>query len=269
MVATTERPSTDTAPAEDLPLVSGAPTAAYTNYRAAAARMTAVIERRAASVRNLIVALIVIVATSATWAIVARSLSPIAAALLIFPVCAFFFYADARLLGEWHDHVTRAWASRELDFVAFRDLTRANKGLPAETTEAMLAMLPQPSQLARERRVHTVTRQAVAVVSACQCRRQSDRLALTAASSAIAAASVTLSVWMSSARPLLVAVPLVALPVAQTWMRRRRDVIWRNALDVARRRSGFDEDDFAWLVPDASLGTDARVSPVKCDARSV
>lgn len=257
------------APAEDPLFASGAHGASYATYRAAGARMMAVIERRARSLRNLIVAVVFVVTASVTWAIVARSLAGMSAALLVFPVCAFFFFNDARLLGDWHAEVTGSWASRELDLVALRDLARANAALPTETTEAMLAMLPQPNQLARERRVHTVTREAVAIVSACRCRHQSDRLALAAASSAIAAGSVTVAVFMSSATPLLGAALLVVHPVARTWMRRRRDASWRSALDVSRRRSGFDEDDFAWLVPDAAIGPKARASTVNGDPQMV
>jgi len=217
-------------------------------YRTAIERTTRVIERRAKYYRNLVVAVVLIGAASAAWALAARAPSALAGVLFLVPACGLFFFADARLLNGWRADVLASWASGELDLAALRQALGAHPGLPQETLDAMLGTLPSAGSLGEEQRILAPTRQAAAAASLTAHRARADSLLLHSAATAIAASALAAALWLRSGAPLLgLAVLVLRLPLA-AWMRRRRLAARETEVAACRRRPGFSEADYARLL---------------------
>lgn len=217
-------------------------------YRAAIELTTLVIERRARSYRNLVVAVVLIGIASIGWALAARALSGLAGVLSVVPACGLFFFADARLLNQWRSGVLASWASGELDLAAFRSAVSAHPGLPQETRDAMLGTLPSTADLVEEQRILPPTRQAAAAASLMVHQGRADSLLLNTITSGITVSALVAALWMRTWTPLVGLVVLVLRPPVAVWMRRRRLAAWEAELVACRRRPGFSEADYIRLL---------------------
>jgi hypothetical protein len=223
--------------------------AAASAYRAAIEATTRVIERRARYFRNQVVAVLLLGVASLAWALAARSWLGLAALLFLIPACGAFLVADARRLDDWRSAVLASWVRREIDLAAFRDAICAHPALPKETTNAMLATLPQAGDLASEQRILTPTRRAAASASQAAHRGRVDALVLNVAVSAIATGVVAAALWTHNWTPLLGLTTLALRPLAGAALRRRR--LTARATDVAacRRQPEFQEAEYERLLP--------------------
>ena len=216
-------------------------------YRAAIDHTTQVIERRAWSFRNLVVAVVLIGLASLAWALGTRSLSGLVGCLFMIPACNLFLVADTKRLDDWRSALIERWTSRDLDFIAFLHAIRAYPGLPKSTVEAMLATLPSAGGIESEHRVSGTTRRALAADSHFIHRGRSDSLLLNVLASVVATGSVLAALSAGTWVPLLCLAIVTGRPVVGAWMRRRRRGFRDAQIDACRRQPGFDEAQYAEL----------------------
>jgi hypothetical protein len=203
-----------------------------------------VIERRARYFRNQVVAVVLVGVTSLGWALVAWSLTPLVGLTLLFPISAFFLFADAKLLELWRSELLKGWVTGSIDVAAFCHAIRAHPALPPATLDSMLLTLPSAGDLVAEQRLTVPTRRAIAAAVLATYRSRSDTMALKAAASAIVSLGFVLAVTIRSWVPFLVLGSLVLVPVVQAWMKRRRVAESERAVAACRTQPGFSELDY-------------------------
>ncbi|HUQ84050.1 MAG TPA: hypothetical protein VM076_23065 [Gemmatimonadaceae bacterium] len=217
-------------------------------YRNAIEQTTRVIERRAKSFRNLIVAVVIVGLGSVVWGIVARPSLGVAGLLLLLPACGVFFYVDAILVRDWRSAILTRWVERELDLSAFRDAIRANPSLPSNTTAAMLATLPRTDSLVAERAIASPTRQAVDAESRFAHGKREDTLGLNVVSVTVAVSAAIAALWARTWAPLLGLTALGLPPLMGLWVHRRHRAARDAQLANCRREPAFDEAEYQRLL---------------------
>jgi predicted PurR-regulated permease PerM len=208
-------------------------------------RTTKAIEQRVKYYRRHMMVFVGIALLTLVGMIVWRSFSSALTVVFLIPVCALYLFLDGSVLIQWRLDLLTAWERRELEFAAFAEALRADRGLPRETIQGMLLTLPMVGELGMEQRLSTATRQAVAAASQAAHHAQSDVMLLNAIVSAVAASAIVLSIWTWTAPPLLGLAAFVLLPPARWWARRRRWLRCETEVMSFRQQPGFSESDYA------------------------
>lgn len=181
-------------------------------YRWAIDETARLIERRASSYRNLVVAVVTLGAASIAAALWARNWWPWPCVLLVVPVCGFFYHHDARLVSRWRSELLARWTTGEMDLSALVDALRASPTLPKDTLGAMLGTLPVAGSARGEHDVSRSSRSAVAAVVTAIHAAQTDVIALRTAASALTAvagiAAVVLGTWYPLSFAAVACLPL-------------------------------------------------------------
>lgn len=181
-------------------------------YRAAIAQTTAVVEQRARTFRNQIVAVVVTVALMIAWALVTRSFVPLAGVSVLLPICGAFLLVDSHLVEGWRAELLQSWTTGVLDLGPYRAAIRANPALPKATVEGMLATLPSGGTLTSEREISPAARQAIADRLLAKHHAERAALAAKTAAGTLAASLTVVAMAMRRWEPLLglVVVPMIA-----------------------------------------------------------
>jgi hypothetical protein len=211
------------------------------DYRTAITATEDTIHRRAALFRNQAIAVVVVLAFTLLYSLVATDWRPLFVLLVLVPMCGAFFIADDRTVDRWRQWLLSAWAAREIDFDAFKAALRAHPRLPRRTLDGMLDTLPVAGDLTSEQALQSSTRQAIAAACAASHRRQSDVLRLRVLASAIVAVAALGAVWTGIWPVLIATVALVMLPVVGAWLRRRRRARCQADIAACRLLPDFDE----------------------------
>ena len=109
-----------------------------TPYRIAIDLFTSSIDRRARAYRNLVVAVVMLVAASIGLSLGLWSAFPLTLSLLVVPVCGLFFWMDAKTVHRWRSKTLASWVLGEIDLAALCQAIRANPLLPTKTVDGML-----------------------------------------------------------------------------------------------------------------------------------
>lgn len=221
---------------------------AATTYKAAIEQTLTAIDQRAKLFRNLVVAVVAIVALSLAWALLARSLTGALLLTCLVPACGCFFYADAVLLGRWQSEMLDRWCSRELDLAAFVPAIRAHPTVPRDTLAAMLETLPVLTDLTTEQRLQAATRQAVSTQTRAVHRARATSLLLNLGGSVVAVGIIVAAWWVKRWLVLGCLTILVLRPALALWISRRRRALANVAVDAFRTQAGFDEAEYIRLV---------------------
>jgi hypothetical protein len=218
------------------------------DYRISLDRTSDVLAIRAQAFRNLVVSFVVIGVSSVGGAVGVLNLRPVSALLLLVPAYGTFLWRDSWVLDRWRAQLGEAWASRRIDFAAFRHAVNANPSLPQGTVQAMLATLPEVGDLTSEQAVEPGTRQAVLSALRAGDDSHTDALACRAAAHGIVAVAVVASILFRAWAPLL-ALGLVSGPmVVCAWRRRWRMTGAVDELQRLRERSDFDSERYRTIL---------------------
>jgi hypothetical protein len=229
-------------------------------YRPAIDQSTKTIDTRARYFRNLIVTVVAVALVSIISAAVARTFSPLAGLLFLFPICGFFFVLDAKLLDNWRSHLFEAWIKKDIDLRAFCEAINAVPKLPKDTVHSMLATLPTAEDLLAEQKSSSSTREAVAAAFTGMHARQSDTVTLKAIAAAIVSASAIAAVALRAWKPLLGSLAIFLVPVLGMWLKWKRVAQLKKTTLACRGKSDFSEEKYGELVKtlcgakDTSLG---------------
>jgi hypothetical protein len=217
-------------------------------YRDAIDYTTKTIETRARYFRNLIVAVVTLTLISILWAVVTRTISPLAGILLVVPVCGLFFFLDAKLLDAWRSQLLEAWIEKGIDFRALREAVTGVPMLPKGTVQGMLATLPAAGDLVTEQQISSNTREGVAAAVAGVHSCQSDTLALKAVAAAIVSGSMVIAATLRNWEPLLSSLAVLLLPIFGTWLKRRRIEKVKERISAAQAQPDFSDTKYEELV---------------------
>jgi hypothetical protein len=206
------------------------------------------LERRSRYFRNQVVLVVIVSVGAVVWALVARSFSPLVSTLLVVPLCGSFFFADGRVIEDWQSDLLEMWARRELDLAALREAIRANPALPRETTEGMLATLPDTGELFPEQRMSTPTRRAIAAAALAFHRVRLDAIVAKTLVSALIAGALIAAVTIRRWEPLVALASPALLPGIATWRSRRHFKDSEGEVAACRTQPDFSEPEFVRLV---------------------
>jgi len=217
-------------------------------YRVAIDQTIRVINSRATSFRNLVVAVVLVSLSSMIWALVTWTLTPLVGFLLLLPLCGLFFFLDSRLLNTWQSQLFAGWARGELDFQGFRAAVEAIPTLPKDTLQGMLGTLPSAGDLITEQRLSPSTRDAIATVVTAIHACYSDALALKVVGYTIVGGSLIVAVVLRTRQPLLGIAIITLFPLVQKRLRRWRLTRSRERTLAAPQQPDFDYKKFVELV---------------------
>jgi hypothetical protein len=192
--------------------------------------------QRTSRYRLLVFAVLITIFGSLVTAAATRAWRPLAVSAALFPVCATFFWLDARTVTEWRRRLLIAWANGELMLPAVVETLSKIPGLPPTTLIAMLATLPSGAtlgiagQLDHRARLHLA--RALDVLH----NESVSQLLVTAIASAIVVAAMVSAVLVRSRGPIfaLALLPIIAALRVLDGRRRTRalaDEIQRTPLD--------------------------------------
>jgi hypothetical protein len=172
----------------------------------------------------------------------------VAALLFVIPVCGFFFFLDAQVLGGWQSRMMDAWVKKDIDFYALGVAVNAIPKLPKDTVTSMLATLPSERDLSSEQKVSSGTREAVtaAVVGIHAC--QSDAVALKTAVAAVVSGSVIIAAAFRAWEPMLGGVAWILLPMLGKWLKKRRIAVMEERTLAALAKPDFSSKKYGELV---------------------
>ena len=108
---------------------------------------TQTIDRRAASHRNLVITVVVIVLASIISAGIKMSWLPLLGISLLAPVCGFFFFWDTHTLNHWQKKIFEMWQKDNLDLNILTQAIATIPGLPQHTLQGMVNTLPTADNL--------------------------------------------------------------------------------------------------------------------------
>jgi hypothetical protein len=204
------------------------------------------------------VAVVVVSLGSLAWAAVIRTFPPLAALLLLLPLCGLFFFLDGKLLDEWRSHLLEAWVKKDIDFRAFSNAVNALPGLPKDTLGSMLATLPSASDLVEEQRVTSSTREGIAAAVTGVHAFQSDAVGLKVAAAAIVSFAAIVALGSRASEPLLGGLAAFLLPIVGEWLKSRRIRAVKSRTLAARTKPDFNREKYEELI--AFLGDDSTFS---------
>jgi hypothetical protein len=212
-------------------------------YRIAIDRTTQTIDHRAKCYRNLIVAVVLVFLGSIVFAIAIPSIKPLAALVLILPICGTFFLLDSRLVARWRFELLDSWKKRDIDLVNFCSTITSIPTLPEGTIAGMLATLPVENDVGEERGISAGTRVAVGdaltTIHACRTDRIAFKLMVVGAISVGAILAAGASTWW----PLLFSMGL--LPTVMGFRLVRKYRLRQLAIRLSRnQRSDFQLEIF-------------------------
>jgi hypothetical protein len=168
-----------------------------------------VLRRRARTYRTLVVAVVLVCASSVAAAVALWSWRPLSALTLVLWFCGVFFALDAWSVAQWRGRVLKAWVEGAFDLETFRRMIAGRSDLPQRTLSAMLGPLPKGEC---ERAVSTDPRMRswLVIMLGGIHARQTYRAVAVALATAIAAIAVMAAARSLSWTPLtaLAATPL-------------------------------------------------------------
>ena len=205
------------------------------------------IDLRAGRYRSLVVLVAAACCGSLTLMLVFRAWAPAGGLLLLFPLCAAFFHADAVRVSRWRKAILLSWAAGVLDMETFRQALVSIPALPAPTVREMLGTLPVMPSLREGRRFPQKMREAFALtLGLLDALDRSYRAGATIVRLGTAGLAI-LALMERSWWPLagLLAVPLV--PAVRALMDASRTRRWRRQLAVLEGE-GLEVPEFVWAA---------------------
>jgi hypothetical protein len=202
---------------------------------AALALLPATIERRARLHRDAVVVIGLLLVGAVAWALFALSWRPLIALALVPPLVALHLWRDARAVEHWRGPIVDAWADEGMEFGAYVSTVRANKAIPAQTLDGMLASLP-PASLDESTRRAPAVRDGVRVVAEIAAARARDHALLVGLARSAAVIVAAVAIATGSLVPLAAIALALLFFLGERAVDARRLARWRAW--VERSRSG-------------------------------
>jgi hypothetical protein len=202
-------------------------------YRLALNQTADTVRRRARLYQGTAALVLVVPIVAVITAVVMRSATLLAVALVIVPVFALFRCIDLWLVWRWERRIVALWSGEDFAFAAFRTAAEAMRSLPRRTVIGMLDLLPDDAMIAGPT-VPQGLRPALAATIQLIGRADLGADVVRALGRSTLVTSIGLSAALVSWRPALLAgLPALALETTARLIPRIAGSVWQRRIEHA------------------------------------